>query len=141
MLTKLKTLNICDNHHITDRGISTLTNLTSLEMYTDNNITDNGISLLTNLTHISFVPYAITDQGISNLINLTYIDLGSHPRVTFDGLSNLSKLRSIIIEEQEIIMDKNTIKVMEILCNLRAMKLMNNSKIFGLSKLIFGKDD
>jgi hypothetical protein len=140
----------CNNKHITDIGIKTLTKLTSFRnesgkitsdslialtnltcLHIDgSSIKDNGIKHLTNLISLHVCGNKITNNAIKMLVNLTHIDIVYNEKISIDVLKQLPKLISLSLTESP---DYSIGTGLSELLNLKHINIRNNhnNKIIG----------
>lgn len=90
----LETLEIDDNHVITDVGLKQLTDLVSLYLSNCNKITDNGIINLIKLKKLYLYKINISDNVFEKLNNIKELSL-TDCQITDNGLKYLSKLTKL----------------------------------------------
>jgi F-box and leucine-rich repeat protein 14 len=104
-LTSLESLDLSDNNHLSNEGLSYLLklhNLKSLDLGWCSKITDEGLVYISKLINLKSLDLEdcteITDDGliyISKLINLETLDLGSSDLITDEGIKQLEVLTSL----------------------------------------------
>lgn len=103
-LTNLTELDLDHNEVITNEGLEKLKNLTSLNLRNNTEITGHCISYLINLRHLNLCQCRyIKDDGIQCLSNLEYLNLIKNNEITENVLVRLTKLKTLVIDEQQLI--------------------------------------
>jgi len=130
-LQNLTSLNLMYNTTITDIGLSVVPNLLELDLESNSTVTDSGLNKLTKLVSLNLTDNdTITDKGVENLKNLTSLDLTDNNTITNRALSNLIKLNSLYLATNRSITEVG----LSMLTNLTLLDLDDNLTFRGSSR-------
>jgi Leucine-rich repeat (LRR) protein len=125
-LSKLKSLNLCFNDRITNKGVSKLINLTFLDLFGTNEVTYEGISTLTNINCLGLSSNpSIDNGGLVKLTQLKMLDLSHNQIIQDDTLSKLTNLIHLRLSYNKMITEKG----ISTLTNLTSLDLSYNDKV------------
>lgn len=128
----ITTLNLTDNPHITDAGLSSLTALTALNLTRNKCITSDGLSRLESLTALNLTANdTVVDVRILaprlRALSLAMASVHDTTRITDEQVSCMTRLQELNLDSNDVITDRGLVG----LTRLQRLSLLDQDSVTG----------